>query len=61
MTMACLAFLILCNLNSPWGNFPKPLRHPPLTTRRATRMVLKQPSKQTDDDTQLMAGPQRPA
>jgi transposase len=30
-------------------------RHPPLTTRRATRVVLKQPSKQTDDDTQLIA------
>jgi transposase len=30
-------------------------RHPPLTTRRATWVVLKQPSKQTDDDTQLIA------
>jgi transposase len=30
-------------------------RHPPLTTRRATRLVLKQPMKQTDEDTQLMA------
>jgi transposase len=30
-------------------------RHPPLTTRRATRVVLKQPSKQTADDTQLIA------
>jgi transposase len=30
-------------------------RHTPLTTRRATRLVLKQPVKQTDEDTQLMA------
>jgi len=30
-------------------------RHPPLTTRRATRVVLKQPSKQTNDDMQLIA------
>jgi transposase len=30
-------------------------RHTPLTTRRATRLVLKQPLKQTDEDTQLMA------
>jgi len=31
------------------------VRHTPLTTRRATRMVLKRPLKRTDDDTQLMA------
>jgi transposase len=30
-------------------------RPTPLTTRRATRMVLKPPSKQTDDGTQLLA------
>jgi transposase len=30
-------------------------RHPPLTTCRATRVVLKQPSQQTDEDTQLIA------
>lgn len=30
-------------------------RHPPLTTRRATRMVLKQPIKRTAEDTQLIA------
>jgi transposase len=30
-------------------------RHTSLTTRRATRLVLKQPMKQTDEDTQLMA------
>ena len=29
-------------------------RQQPLTTRRATRMVLKQPRKRTDADTQLM-------
>jgi transposase len=30
-------------------------RHTPLTIRRATRMVLKQPIKRTDDDMQLIA------
>jgi transposase len=33
-------------------------RHQPLTMPRATRAVLKQPMKQTDEDTQLMAHPQ---
>jgi transposase len=36
----------------PWVVAGRPT---PLTTRRATRLVLKQPMKQTDEDTQLMA------
>ena len=30
-------------------------QHRPLTTRRATRLVLKRPEQRTDDDTQLIA------
>lgn len=30
-------------------------RHQPLTTRRATRLVLKRPPQRADEDTQLMA------